>query len=158
MYDAAAIARKPCCKRTMPCIKGCRSGQGVRGKLLTARDITGKYEHTKMSQVFRPAAATQSSRLKNYKTETPYKQWRRAFQNFLEAMLCAVRDRYVQYLGSLLASQIFPASVFHQVFFFFFFEIPYSSMSRPKQHLFPMVSGSNKKYLIMLFLMQVITI
>ncbi len=101
----------------MLCIKGCRSGQGVRENLL---DI-GKYEHTKMMCAFRPAAATQSSRLKNYKTETPCKQWRRAIQNFLEAMLGAVRDRYCIPRGSLLQAGLFPASPFSTKFFFFFF-------------------------------------
>ena len=129
----------------------------------TERKITGygKYElHGGYKDVasFRPAAATQSSRLKNYKTETPYKQWSRAFQNFLEAMLGAVRDRYVQNLGSLLQARfISRLSVFDKVFFFFFWKSLLFHV-RPKQHLFPMVSGSNKKYLIMLFLMQVITI
>ena len=74
-----------------------------------------------MSPLSGQRLATQSSRLKNYKTETPYKQWRRAFQNFLEAMLGAVRDRYVQNLGSLLQAKFISRLSVLQVFFFFFF-------------------------------------
>ncbi len=125
----------------MLCIKGCRSGQGVRENLL---DI-GKYEHTKMMCAFRPAAATQSSRLKNYKTETPCKQWRRAIQNFLEAMLGAVRDRYCIPRGSLLQARfISRLSVFDQVFFFFFWKIPYYYMSDPSNIYLRWYQGAKK--------------
>ena len=121
--------------------------QGLQIWARGQRKITGygKYEHTKMSQVFRPAAATQSSRLKNYKTETPYKQWSRAFQNFLEAMLGAVRDRYVQNLGSLLQAKVyFPPLRFPSFFFFFFFGIPYSFMSDPSNIYFRWYQGATK--------------